>query len=208
VVLVIITGPDGSGKTTLVDEICKQFNFRVFERGVKDRDKLWEVTRQDTHDALALAVKASEPPVVCDRLFYDDFIYAPITGRDISFLPEEADFVQAIIEVLECPLIICFPPLSVVEENVAKAHQMEGVNENIAKIWKAYKNLFSYGVEGKFAAMGQTGALWYDYTSTFPHVDKQTPFTADLGVVFMHIEEYLEKRKEREAWAPRTRTSR
>ena len=198
--MIIVEGGDGTGKTTLVKAICEEFDFRVGTRGTKDRDKLYEVTRQDTHDALGLAVKATEPPVVWDRLFYSDFVYAPITNRKVAFSADETDFVQGIIEVLACPLIICLPPLAAVEENVAKAKQMPGVDENVKRIWKAYKAMFSHGREGRFAAMGQSGALWYDYTGEFPHVDRQTPFTNDVGLVFQHISEYLEVRGEREAW--------
>jgi hypothetical protein len=195
--VILVEGADGSGKTTLVEAICEHFKLEEGIRGTSDRDKLYEVTRRDTHTALALAVECSLAPRVWDRLFYSDFVYAPVTGRPVAFPREEAEFVQDIIEVLMPPLIICHPPLRVIEENL-QGKQMEGVRENIAAIHNAYKKIF--GVGGKFGGMGQTGAMWYDYTGNFPNVGPHTPWTNDVNVVFDHIEEYLDARKERQAW--------
>jgi hypothetical protein len=159
--LVIVEGCDGSGKTTLVKHICKQWGFSQGERGTKDRDKLYEVTRKDTHKALALAVEATREPKVWDRLFYSDFVYAPIQRRPIAFQEPEASIIQAVIEAIAPPLIVCCPPLPVCEANAAKEHQMEGVNKNLRRIWERYIQMFAHE---EFALMGRTGALWYDYT--------------------------------------------
>lgn len=196
--MIIVEGCDGSGKTTLVGQICKEFGFKQGQRGTKDRDKLYEVTRKDTHHALALAVEADKDPVVWDRLFYSDFVYAPVQGRPIAFQDPEASIIQAVIENLAPPVILCMPPVSVCEANAAKEHQMEGVEGNVSKIHKRYFEMFAHG---EFIGMGRTGVIWYDYTGEAERPEtgagaNPLSWTSELHVVFQHIHEYLERRNE------------
>lgn len=198
--MIILEGPDGSGKSTLAKKIQEQFNFKVGERGVADRDKLYEVTRKDTHRALAYAVEANGKPLIWDRLFYSDFVYAPVQGRDIAFTPHEQYWVQAMIDLLCCPIIVCLPSLVEVEKNITKEKQMVGVSENIGKIWRAYSTLFLEN--GLFHKPNIFPAMWYDYTGEFQAKKAEgQPITDSVEAICAGIGEYQELRKEREAWA-------
>lgn len=182
--MIIVEGPDGAGKTTLVNRLLEEFpQLQLGERAVADRDKLYTVTRQDTHNALARAILASKDdrPRIWDRLFYSEFVYAPIVGRSVEFRPSETSWIQRIIEASRFPVILCLPPLDVVLENEAKAHQMEGVSENIGYIWEEYTKLWP-----KFFPP-QTEV--YNYAGKYADQDYQD--------VKRDIQDYLEEREER-----------
>lgn len=139
--MIIVEGPDGAGKSTLVKEICERFNLWVGERAVKDRKRLYEVTRQDTYSAMAEELRGNAPPKVWDRLFFSEMVYAPIVGRECEFTSEEQYFIRRFMELIDCPIILCHPPYQTVVDNALKDEQMDGVNENIEKIFWDYLRL-------------------------------------------------------------------
>lgn len=196
--MIILEGADGAGKTTLKRKLQEHFGFEEGKRGVGNRDRLYEVTRKDTKVALAHAVKASEAPLIWDRLFFADFVYAPVQGRPIAFTPMESTVVQGIIDLLACPIILCCPPLEEVAKNITKEKQMAGVKDNIVTIWSEYNKMFM--PDGLFYKPNVFPALHYDYTGSFPGKVHGAPWTDSVNIVIDHIEEYLEGRKEREAW--------
>jgi hypothetical protein len=152
--MLIVEGPDGAGKSTLVKKLAVDLDLKVGERATKDRNKLYTVTRQDTYTALAREVQGNKKPRIWDRLFFSEMVYAPLVGRDCEFSPQEQTFVKGILTTIGCPIIICRPPLDVVDANVRDAEQMEGVKENIHGIYTAYGAV----------AEGMPWVLWYDYT--------------------------------------------
>lgn len=152
--MILVEGCDGSGKTTLVNQLAEDLRLTVGQRGTHNRDKLFEVTRQDTYTALAAAVKHDKPPQIWDRLGpFSDPIYSRVMDRNCAFKIAELQFVRYILKTLKCPLIFCIVPLSVLQENVLKEHQMEGVEDNLPYIAGAYENL----------SQSYEGAVVYDY---------------------------------------------
>jgi len=152
--MIIVEGPDGAGKSTLVGSLAAELDLEVGERATKDRDKLYEVTRQDTYTALAKGVKGHKSPLIWDRLFFSEMVYSPAVGRDCEFSLEEQVFVKQVLSAMGCPIIICRPPLDAVEENVRAAEQMKGVKENIRRIYNHYGSV----------AENMPWLIWYDYT--------------------------------------------
>jgi hypothetical protein len=191
--MIIVEGPDGAGKTTLVETLVERYDaLKVGRRGTNDRTRLWEVTVSDTFNAINRAIRATYyehnplPRVnVWDRLFFSDMVYAPFVGRGQGeFSPGQQVFLTRILEAIGCPIILCMPPLEVVRENAQVHEQMKGVNENLDGIWHGYDKLY-------WRMPNQT--VIYDYTQTSDLVGK-----VDLDQVFATIDEYLERRVKRE----------
>lgn len=160
--MIVVEGCDGTGKSTLVDELRKDLNLSVGLRGVTDRDKLFEVTRQDTYTALAHAVSGNKEPIIWDRLFFSEPIYSRVMKRECQFKLSERSYVQSVLHALRCPVIFCWVPLETVEENLTGTHQMEGVNDNVPFIHGAYESIaksfegatvYDYRVEGAYKAL-------------------------------------------------------
>lgn len=139
--MIVVEGPDGGGKTTLVRKICSQWGLLEGERGVPDRDKLYTVTRQDTYRALSMAVGGEAPVKVWDRLFISELVYSGVMNRPCEFSTSESGFIHEILKALRCPVIFCIPPVEVVKENITKDKQMIGVADNIDYIWGKYRGL-------------------------------------------------------------------
>lgn len=181
--MVVIEGPDGAGKTTLMKHLAERFVLDVGKRGVANRDELYKVTRQDTYRALGMAVTGGAPQI-WDRLFVSEFVYADIVGRPCEFSSTERDFVVRVMNALRFPMIVCLPPYEVVRENAGAAHQMKGVKEGLGNIYLEYR-------EG--ALPWPDNVVHYDYTG-------RTDGYATLEEVEEEIEGYLGDRKARESW--------
>lgn len=180
--MIILEGPDGAGKTTLASTLTEHFDLKMGERGTADRARLFEVTVPDTYRALTGAIEGRAPARVWDRLFYSEFVYAPIVDRPCEFNDSMRSHICRQIEALTCPVIVCLPPVETVIENAAKDEQMDGVIENLRSIYHAYQDL----LVGTFP--GHTYV--YDYTA---------PRSAEiLDGILEHVGDYLEERRDRQ----------
>lgn len=176
--MIIIEGPDGAGKTTLVEGLCDEYGMEVGKRGTDNRDLLYTVTVPDTFRAIRGALKGWSPdrtlPTIWDRLYFSDLVYAPIQGREVAFSDEERRLVELTITALGIPVILCYPPWDVVIKNEAGTKQMDGVHENLSRIYNSYDFMI------------RVPHYRYDYTD---------PETRE-GLV-PYIANYLKRRKQR-----------
>lgn len=182
--MIIVEGPDGAGKSTLVKSLCQMYGLTVGERGTKNRDLLYTVTVPDTMRALSCAVHGNEASLVWDRLYYSDFVYAPLQRRPVAFSAVQQAHIDAVIEAIRCPIIVCLPPFEVAAMNSAKVHQMTGVEENFETIYNHYRDM-CYRV-GDASKPFPDHRVVYDYTDDDTHEQ-----------VFEEIEDYLDNRQER-----------
>jgi GTPase SAR1 family protein len=185
--MVIVEGPDGAGKTTLVKKLCADYLLKVGKRGVKDRDLLYTVTVSDTMRALGKAVRGRSGPLIWDRLYYSDFVYAPITERPVAFNESQQVHIDRVIDALRCPIIVCLPPFEVVEDNAIRSHQMPGVATNISMIAETYHQM-THPTGGINFKPFPDHRIVHDYTNP-----------DSLQHVLTEVEDYLEERKARQA---------
>lgn len=164
--MLIVEGPDGSGKTTLCQKLAEDFDIPIMnwetELGIS-RDDLKENPTQRYYHALALELSDSrgQRPFIHDRLYFSSLVYGPLMQGNIQMSPEDSKLISRLLLAFACPIIMCMPPKDVVLENMKKDdHQMEGVRELQGDVYDAYQALFT--------AKDQVFpyCLWYDYTET------------------------------------------
>lgn len=183
--MIIVEGPDGAGKSTLVKEILHKYpEFKEGERGTTDRSKLYTVTVEDTFRAIDLALRARKQLSlrVWDRLFFSERIYYSLTGRENQFSPGQEVFIGHVLEAMRCPIFLCLPPYEAVYENAQVHKQMQGVTEHLEEIYIGYSTMY-------WDMPNQT--MLYDYTQT----NREAIW--DIRSVFAVIDNYLEEREHR-----------
>lgn len=183
--MIIIEGPDGAGKTTLVNQLYYMFDdeLRVGERGTKDRDFLWKVTVPDTMKAMAQYALSQGPVTIWDRLFYSELVYAPLgmPPREVEFNASQQNHIERFIEVADFPVIFCMPPWDVVEYNIKQEHQMPGVVEHGKDIYHAYQVLLQRVPDR---------TILYDFTY-------ETDESPDITEVYREVKDYIDDKRER-----------
>ena len=173
--MIVIEGPDGSGKTTLVGQLLERFpQLKLGERTGQDADRSAGVLGDSLH-AMARAVRHTPNVYIWDRLWPSELVYAKVFGRECSISPNQVDLLVRLDHAARWPLIVCLPPIDVVKTAVANSNQMEGVADKIEGIYNAY------------CTLGQeNGYMIYNWA-------RPGRFNQLLG----YIEEYLFVRKER-----------
>lgn len=145
--MIIIEGPDGAGKSRLIARLHEELGIPIHERAVRDKhgpsdtegSTLWDWTVRD------VASWENQDVMLYDRHpLISEYIYGPVTrGRMASGFNQPSS--QGLRHKVErhAVLIVCLPPLEVVEENIKKDDQMEGVHENISVLYGLYEALLS-----------------------------------------------------------------
>jgi GTPase SAR1 family protein len=144
--MVIVEGPDGSGKTSLIKKLQTDLNIPIHERFChsdgtpiqgESRSSLFTHAYQDT-------ISLDEQPVsLYDRhCLISEYVYGPIIRGE---LPPEFDSPQAtrMIKRLASAslLVLCMPPLHRLIKSVGAQTQMDGVTDRIASIRAAYTTM-------------------------------------------------------------------
>jgi hypothetical protein len=177
--VIVVEGPDGAGKSTLVGEICERWSLTEGQRSTADRAEIYKTTREDTWRAIHAELMCHERPLVWDRLGpVSDPIYSALNlphARECSFTYSELEMCSEILDRVSL-VIVCLPPLGVVMENVlgSTKRQLPSTPQLVERVYEAYLPL---------------GDLYwtYDYTVS----QNVTPV----------ITNYLTQRRERELLA-------
>jgi hypothetical protein len=168
--LVIVEGPDGSGKSTLIERLRRESkrHFLVIHRANPPR------TRADLAGAadLLTAASYSEVDVICDR---HPFISEPIYGltlRGASLL--EGLFSPGAVRATLCDtvgrIIYCRPPIESIVECAKNREQLAGVHEKILTLIEAYDEMFS-----RIRLENLVPTLYYDWTDELAHFGPSYP---------------------------------
>lgn len=161
--MIVVEGPDGAGKTTLIEELMSRFDFDLQQRVVgSDTKAMTDLKAWVEHDNWKKAwVEGAMIPLYDRHRLISEFIYGPIVGRAPEPGFDNFEWVNRELHsfYIKHPLIIyCLPPIEVVRENAqredtdnsAVAHRIDG-------IWVAYS---------RFAARDiiTADAMVWDYT--------------------------------------------
>lgn len=187
--MIIVEGPDGAGKTTLVERIFETFSgLAVMHSPGPDHDVVERV-----HEALAYEVKAGNRPVVHDRLYWSELIYGEILRGEVAFNGDQREFIERTLGYLGVPIIFCLPQFDRVHTAVMNSEQMDGVHPAIGTIYQAYKDEYARADE-HFGNGSGLNVMRYDY---------EQQYTGPLPLeIYNAIAEYLSERRARE-WTPK-----
>lgn len=151
--IVILEGPDGSGKTTLARFLEKEHGFRYIHTGPPETDKVLDAYGRTLYDA-----HKSGDLVVIDRLHVGERIYGPIL-RDQDKLGLRGEIlIQRLISAYGAQLIFCLPPFFTALANWKARHGEELV---------AHENTYTAIYNKYLSTMNSVfynSASWYDYT--------------------------------------------
>lgn len=181
--MIILEGPDGGGKTTLLQRLCvglAEYGIKEGKyMGQKNRDRMWETTVERTYSAIGADLNPNYPPIIWDRMFYSELVYAPIMGRQNAF-GTRSNYVHRLITHTQSPVIFCMPPIAEVMKNVAKTKQHSWVAGNEEAIWKRYHaTIARYSNENTY--------IW-DYTA-------DSDGTMNWAALVSNLRRYINKRR-------------
>lgn len=179
--MIVVEGPDGAGKTTLIEALMEEFDLPVAPR-VVSKDT---VAMVDLKDWVDNNLDEGFQPMIFDRYrLISETIYGPIlrTGAQPGFAdmkwlgPRLRRFYE-----LEPIIIYCLPPLEVVMANVNQGDDNFVVQDKIEAIYSAYVAKASMDL-----TLAPGPVMVWDYTAS-PTI-KNTP------VMFSRIEKHLDRK--------------
>jgi hypothetical protein len=154
--IVVVEGSDGAGKTTLIERAREGQRERYF---LTVRASRYPPDVKTALQYLNWIKHQRDLDLILDRIhFISDRVYGPVLRNEDLFQNFPLDFGLQDAAVI----VYCRPPLELIQENVAKNHQMKGVIENIDDLVARYDHLM--------AAIKQKGkkVIKYDYTADEP----------------------------------------
>lgn len=153
--IIILEGPDGTGKTTLAKHLQNTYGFRYIHTGPPEDDRVLEAYGRTLYDA-----SRETGDVVIDRLHVGERIYGPILRGKDKLGREGEVLIRRLTNAYNARVVFCLPPYPTAFENWRKRHQEDKElvtkAETYSNIYHAYRNL----KEDPFYA----NATWWDYT--------------------------------------------
>lgn len=144
--MIIVEGPDGAGKTTLVALLRREYGLTPHPRFCTSTDGITNpdgLLAQVAEDLQQLRADFPEKPPLYDRHpIISEYVYSPAMGRPLAagFATPNTRNIRNLVAGSSC-VIWCWPSFSTVWANVNDEQgdtQMPGVVDNIASIYQGY----------------------------------------------------------------------
>lgn len=154
--MIVVEGPDGAGKTTLIEAARQLRNYFVMVRSSRNPpDKKTMIQFQ-----FWLTSLPKDITLVCDRIIaISDRVYGPILRNQDLFDGLPLDFGLTHVTTL----IYCRPPTSVLLKNAVEGVHLEGVRERQEHIVQAYDALMN-----RLSEKLNARVIEYDFTKDDP----------------------------------------
>jgi hypothetical protein len=139
--VIIVEGPDGAGKSTLVDYLCTELHLEPGGTHSRRDVELPKNPRPRTYQAIAHAVLGGKV-IVHDRLFWSEEVYGLILRGESQFTVTESWRIMNLLRVLKCPVIFVEATWATCEAEVKKnPPQLKGWSVDRANvIWHLYRD--------------------------------------------------------------------
>lgn len=150
--MIILEGPDGAGKSTLIQRLSEDLDLPVAKRactstgGPVDNLGHWAAGDVMGWGKFPISLYDRHP-------FISEYIYGPVIRGHIDPTMERLHPSYRWRFMAESLVVLCMPPLDVVKANLAAEQQMDGVTNHIELIYALYA---AYG--------SMAPVIRYDYT--------------------------------------------
>ena len=172
--MIIIEGPDGSGKTNLIGRLADRFQLKVHEKFVHSTD--YEGSSGDLFQRACLDIvdRPNELTIYDRHPLISEYVYGPIIRGKLPALVWAGPVARQMVERLASNSLVvwCRPPNERLHSTVSTERDMTGVSTHIDAIAGVYDALR--------VMWPGLNAIPYDYTKKF-----------DLDYVYSRIQIYI-----------------
>lgn len=154
--IVVVEGPDGAGKTTLIERAREGQRERYF---LTVRASRYPPNVKTALQYLQWIKHQRDLDLILDRIhFISDRVYSPLLRSEDLFKDFPLDFGLQDVSVI----VYARPPIATIHDNVSKSMQMKGVRENLDGLIQGYDAIMA-----KLKDRGKR-VIQYDYTNDDP----------------------------------------
>lgn len=142
--MIILEGPDGSGKTTILRRLGHERRaFKALRAGVGGNEPGGSATsdfagRDPAPIAYARQVLAAHPRVAFDRFHLSEVIYGPILRGAAGISDEEVILLERLLYARGIQTVICLPPFKTTMENILASGRERPRYQTLGFLRRAY----------------------------------------------------------------------
>lgn len=179
--MLIVEGPDGAGKTTLIEGLKERYGFEVAPRVVSKE----AVPMIDVQQWVEENLQKGFQDIIFDRhRLISQPIYGPIMGRTDPGFDDLVWLYDVMNRFYRTPkmTIYCMPPKSVVLKNIENDDDNKAIADKISYIYDAYAAHVATHWSRPFHS-GDTMEVW-DYTTDGREADPLRTFDGAIRHLF------------------------
>ena len=162
--VIVLDGPDGSGKTTLANLLVSK-GFSLIHFGVppvearKNENSIFHFYLDPIYHHLMIPRSTVVPKLVLDRSHLAEPIYGNVM-RDGTVMTHRVEMLlERYLEAVDAQIVICLPPYRTALNNWIKRKEMQYVKDapEFRRIYQGYAKLL-------FNRKRNRNFVWFDYT--------------------------------------------
>lgn len=160
--MIIVEGPDGAGKTTLIERLSEDLGIPVAPKVVDHNTNATVNLKLWVEGNVSVRNRPTQEVIYDRHRLISEFIYGPILRERQTPGFNDPDWVRTMLSRLYAfvrpTIIFCLPPLGVVLGNVKGDELNEVVADKMGGIYTAYINI------AMLSSLHYAKTMVYDYT--------------------------------------------